>query len=188
LTTTPLKAASLYPNHVTIEREWKFLTYLLQCRNDTNDAVLDKKMELTFCRKGDLPMALYRGMKGDKTRNHLPQCGQCANTLGVRSSGPFADIPIVNDRVKPETGGMSVVCNTWEELPPHRKPLSKGGDSENHLLFAIEETALPPTLIARADRPDQFPAHRSIEPASECLFIDYQQNLHSTQEAWSLVE
>ena len=112
-------------------------------------------------------------------------CGDSASTLGVRQE---VDIAVENGRVRPQTGGMSVVCDAWHKLPSHRKPLSKGGTSDDHLLFVVEEQVLPLTLIARVDRPEKFPEHRAIEPASECQFEQYRSNLHSTQEAWSLVE
>lgn len=128
---------------------------------------------------------LYRGMKPDRRDMARPACGDSASTLGVRQM-----TDIVVDRhgmVSPQSGGMSVVCDNWAKLPPHRKPESHGGESDDHLLFVLDESELPQSLVARQDKPDGFPEHRAIEPAIRCAFVDYRDCLHSTKNNWNLV-
>ena len=124
---------------------------------------------------------LYRGMRRDSADPTKPACGANATTLGVREK----DIPITGGLVYPATGGMSVVCDDPNELPPHRKPESRGGTARGVAIFEIHEVALPVGLSARADMPD-FPAHRSVEPSAPCAFEEYVGNLHASRDFWAV--
>ncbi len=130
-------------------------------------------------------MPLYRGMRPALGAPVRPKCGDSGATLGVR---PYADIPVIDGRVSPSTGGMSVVCEQWESLPAHRTPVEFGGESDDHVIFALCEENLPASLLVRQDKPLVFPAHRVIEPSCETSFDAFRAEIHGTQPIWERFE
>lgn len=133
-------------------------------------------------------MTLFRGMRPDGETG-LPQVGNARNGLDVVAGDPpVGDIPVREGIVAPESGGMSVVTDDPILLPVHRKPKSLGGTAKGYTIYAIEEIELPRTLVARQDKPEELPAHRSIEPRTRCTFISYREAIHATRNNWKSVD
>lgn len=128
-----------------------------------------------------MKVMLYRGMRPAAGVPLRPQCGDTGATLGVRAN---KDLPVINGRVMPGTGGVSVVCEHWQALPAHRTPVSHGGESDDHVIFSIAEQGLSASLQVRQDKPLSFPAHRVIEPAREMSFAEFRADVHATQPIW----
>ncbi len=135
---------------------------------------------------------LYRGMKPDPADLSKPKCGDSSSTLGVRvkhEPGPplrHHDIVAHAGIVGPNTGGMSVISEQYQDLPDHRLPCKFGGEAEDHELFMLIAASLPKELIARADRPGNS-NHRAIEPARSCPVGEYVNAIHGTQSLWAIV-
>lgn len=126
-------------------------------------------------------MKLFRGMRSDVS-------GKLPTTKGGKTSLDVSpdEISIIDGLAIPSTGGMSVVANVPEALPGHRKPPSYGG-SAKHPIFWMLERALPQTLVARQDMPEDFPEHRSIEPREPCAFEQFRNEIVSTCPSWSVL-
>ena len=117
---------------------------------------------------------LYRSMIEDAGK---PMLGSRGGMLGVR---PGYDILISDDgMVRPETGGMSVTPRDPRYLPRHRKPPALGGRGRDPV-FRILCAVLPPALRYA----EESLSHGVIEPAADCPFSVYQENLHGTCDQW----
>lgn len=121
---------------------------------------------------------LFRSMK--KTRDGLPMCGENARCLGVRKSDITID---KNDRVVPDTGGMSVFENP-EKLPKHRKPVWMEGGIGRDPLFRMNQNLLPKELTLRCTGND---GHALVEPAYVCKYLAYSSALCGTRTSWAEV-
>ena len=123
------------------------------------------------------PRVVFRAMKEDA--DGRPLAGRSGRTLGVRTSGQFADIKIDNCKVRPMTGGMSVTPDTVGQLPKSRLPKSLGGEGRDPVFsFCVED--LPYSLVLRKDRQ----THALVEPSTCCFFSEYERDLHGTREDW----
>ena len=127
------------------------------------------------------PELLYRGMR--VAPDSLPLVDRSASALGVR---PGIDIPVLDGRVRPNTGGMSVTADHLMAMPDHRLPKVFGGTSV-HPVFRLAYTDLSPNLVARCDRPAKSPYHRVVEPAVECSFDEYEGLLARTRVHWIIL-
>lgn len=135
-------------------------------------------------------MVLFRGMRPDPG-DGLPVVGTTATSLGVRldctAPGTRADIDVVDGRVHPHTGGMSVVADDPMKLPGHRRPPEFQGSQRNLQVFRILQSSIPEGLAVRADRPRQVPHHRCVEPAFSMAVDDYVQLISSTRPNWRAI-
>jgi hypothetical protein len=131
-------------------------------------------------------MMLFRPMKADL--DCFPLTGASRRTLGVKpGEPPDGDIPIdEGNRVRPNTGGMSVTADDPRRLPKHRLPRTMGGEGRDPL-FEISRHALPTLLAVRADQPSPS-LHRLVEPATRSDFDDYQKLLYDTRASWRKLE
>jgi hypothetical protein len=111
----------------------------------------------------------------------LPTIGNTARSLGVR---PNVDIEIdVHGRVYPCTGGMSISADSVQNLPGHRRPPEFFGIGKDPV-YCIENARLPSCLVVRQNGPQH---HYLVEPGFECLFVEYQAQLHQTRRQWTRV-
>lgn len=131
-------------------------------------------------------MDLYRGMRPDPTDGY-PVAENTAGGLGVRPKcGELGDIPVVEGRVSPSTGGMSTATDLMS-LPPFRRPKIFDGTNDKYRVYVIEAAALSKKLTVRQDDPVCEPNHRSIEPAEEMDFETYVANLRASRANWRSV-
>lgn len=128
-----------------------------------------------MCRK---PRVIYRAMKEDL--DGKPLVGRSGRTLGVRICGQYADIEMINCKIRPYTGGMSVTPDSVGRLPKSKLPRSLGGEGRDPI-FSFNVDDLPSSLVLRRDRP----THGLVEPSMCCLFRDYERKLHGTREDWT---
>ena len=117
---------------------------------------------------------VYRGMREDPGGG--PTIGPTARTLGVR---PDDDIPVINDRVAPGTGGMSVAPDSPMNLPDHRRPPQFGGTGKDPV-WGIEIDSLGNEIQFRQDKP----SHGLFEPAREMPIDEFQLALASLASRW----
>jgi hypothetical protein len=130
-------------------------------------------------------MTIYRGMKPDKL-DRLPIVANKSWGLGVRTATDAKpDLPVVNGKVCPNTGGMSVHVDPFS-LPGFVRPFALGGFSTTHEVYSLEEECLPASLMARQDKPMQDPTHRCVEPSMEMALEDYLAALVSTRSQWRI--
>jgi hypothetical protein len=102
--------------------------------------------------------------------------GPTARTLGVR---PGDDIPVINGRVTPGTGGMSVALDTPMNLPDHRRPSQFGGTGKDPV-WEIDLDSLGDDLTFRQDKPN----HGLFEPAREMSIDECQLALAALKSRW----
>ena len=123
-------------------------------------------------------MLLFRLLK--KEENGKPKIGESSTTLGARQG---KDIPVIDDYVYPNTGGMSVSREDFRGIPPTRLEEYYAGKSKE-FMFQIKENALPESLKTRflGDKEN----HYAIEPTTECFFAKYQDDLHGTRDKWTI--
>lgn len=132
-------------------------------------------------------MTLFRGMRPDPS-DALPLVEDSAGGLGVRQKlEDKGDVPVVDGRVQPGTGGMSVSVDPMA-LPGFRRPRAFGGTNDKYRIYAIPEEVLPGPLTIRQDAPIDRPSHRCIEPVQTMLFEDYRDAIRSTRPSWRLYE
>lgn len=126
-----------------------------------------------------MPQTLYRAMK--PADDGLPVTGSTARSLGAR---PNLDLRIDgHGYVQPCTGGMSITADSIDKLPGHRRPPEFDGTGKDPI-YCIEHARIPNSLFVRQDGPRH---HYLVEPAYECLFVEYQCELHLTRPQWSKV-
>jgi hypothetical protein len=99
-----------------------------------------------------------------------------ARSLGVR---PGDDIPVINGRVSPGSGGMSVAPDGPMHLPDHRRPPNFGGTGKDPV-WEIAIDSLGNDLIFRQDKPN----HGLVEPAREMSIDEFQQALAGLAPKW----
>ena len=114
---------------------------------------------------------LFRGMKQN---NNVPLIGNTADKLGVR---PNVDIKVVDGKVYPNSGGMSVNTSITN-IPPHRKPIEFGGTQKGSSMFQIDSDNLGDLLMFK---PDKNGTHGVIEPARSMTLEEYQEALNDLQ-------
>jgi hypothetical protein len=115
----------------------------------------------------------------------MPETGQSARTLGVRTAGRRRDVDIsmIGD-VVPGGGGMSVSPSPPENLPEHRRPGKFGGIGKDYV-WVLETDELPPELVYRPD-PKDPDRHGFIEPSRTMSVDDYLEALQATRDLWRI--
>lgn len=117
-----------------------------------------------------------------------PVAENSAGGLGARpKNGDSGDIPVIEGRVSPGTGGMSTATDPMS-LPPFRRPRAFDGTNDKYRIYAIEAVQLPEKLIARQDDPIKEPNHRSVEPAEEMDSDSYVAKLRASRSNWRQYE
>jgi hypothetical protein len=131
-------------------------------------------------------MALYRGMRPDPA-DGMPRLENSAGGLGVRQKdGDYGDIPVIDGRVQPGTGGMSAAIDPMS-LPGFRRPKALGGTNDKFRVYRIDETQIPVELTIRQDDPIEMPDHRCVEPTLVTTFDEYVLSLQSTRSHWNAI-
>jgi hypothetical protein len=77
---------------------------------------------------------------------------------------------------------MSVAQDSPAHLPPHRRPATLGGESDDPL-WQIQEEDLGDALNYRLDEPP--PGHGVIEPAWRMTLEEYELALAETRDVWT---
>lgn len=122
----------------------------------------------------DTPSILFRCMRADDDGH--PVTGASLSTLGIRER----DVkPQADGLVHPQTGGMSVTPDRWEDMPKPLLPVPLGGEGR-HPLFCMPCVALPSSLAARIDRP----GHALVENTAACTFQVLQEDIQGTRLSW----
>ena len=120
---------------------------------------------------------LFRGMK---QKNNVPLTGNSADKLGVR---PNVDIEVVDGKVYPNSGGMSV-NKSIDNIPSHRKPIEFGGTQKGSAMFKIDSDNLGDNLRFKADKNGM---HGVIEPSRPMSLPEYQESLNDLQNKFRSV-
>ena len=120
---------------------------------------------------------LFRGMK---QKNNVPLTGNSADKLGVR---PNVDIEVIDGKVYPNSGGMSV-NKSIDNIPSHRKPIEFGGTQKGSAMFKIESDNLGDNLRFKADKNG---THGVIEPSRPMSLAEYQESLGALQNKFKSV-
>lgn len=114
-----------------------------------------------------------------KADGNYPLVEQSARGLGVRTTGPYADVlPDVEGFVEP-VGGMSVAPDDPLLLDQHRRPPAYGGTGDDPV-WVIQSDQLPQSLAFVRDTV----THGVIAPAGRTTLSTYQADLASTQPDW----
>jgi hypothetical protein len=122
----------------------------------------------------DTPSILFRCMRAADDGH--PVTGASLSTLGIRER----DVrPQADGLVQPQTGGMSVTPDRWEDMPKPLLPEPLGGEGR-HPLFRMLTSALPSSLAARRDRP----GHALVENTVACTFQVLQDDIRGTRLSW----
>lgn len=117
---------------------------------------------------------VYRAMREDPAGG--PLVGPTARMLGVR---PDDDIPVVNGRVSPGTGGMSVAPDSPMNLPSHRRPPQIRGTGKDPV-WGIDLDSLGGDIVFRQDSSK----HGLLEPAREMSIEEFQSALADLASKW----
>jgi hypothetical protein len=88
-------------------------------------------------------------------------------------------MPVINGRVGPGTGGMSVVPDSPMNLPDHRRPPQLGGTGKDPV-WGIDIGSLGGDVIFRQDKP----THGLFEPAKEMSIEEFQESLAALASKW----
>ena len=133
---------------------------------------------------------VYRPMVHEGSK---PMIGSFDNMLGVRTSGPRADVFLNSDNKVGPGHGMSV-SSDWTKLPPllipfrYREQAPRARGSDNLTIFRLDDHDLEngpndDHLTLAWDKR----AHGLIEPSREMLIDDYQNALAATRDRWNVV-
>ena len=121
-----------------------------------------------------------------------PETGQSGRTLGVRpGTGRGKDIEVIDGRVHPGTGGMSV-SPSLAQLPVERVPrrlahLREGAEGpDSNLIWSHGNGnfiggAVAPHLRLRPDRP----GHGLVEPEALTALPEFEAALYATRPDWN---
>lgn len=123
---------------------------------------------------GGTGRTVYRSMR--EAADGDPMVGPTARTLGVR---PGDDLPVVQGRVRPGTGGLSVAPDRPSSLPSHRRPAEFGGTGKDPV-WGITTDSLGIGLTFRQDKAE----HGLFEPAREMSIEDFQAELADLAPLW----
>jgi hypothetical protein len=106
----------------------------------------------------------------------FPIVARSARALGVRIP---LDVSLEGEDVLPGKG-MSVTVGAIDDLPPHRLPMSRGGEGVDPVFEHV--AALPATLTATHVPPPE--THWEVWPAARCPLTQYEGALAQTRRGW----
>lgn len=116
----------------------------------------------------------------------LPVVGNHARMLGVRvpPSDPADIRPDAEGRVRPRSGGLSVIADDPMKLPRHLRPERlKGGMAPGRgEVFVVDADAVVPPVAIRPDAPP----HHLLEPHGPMPVAEFQAALSATRTHWRI--
>lgn len=117
---------------------------------------------------------VFRAMREDPAGG--PLVGPTARALGVR---PGDDIPVIDGRVGPGTGGLSVAPDFPRNLPEHRRPPHLGGTGKDPV-WGLDADSVAGDVVFRQDKS----THGLFEPAREMSIEEFQEALANLASQW----
>jgi hypothetical protein len=130
---------------------------------------------------------IYRAMAEE---GGMPQLGSSASTLGIRRGRDItADQAGVVNRPAFKPGGRNGLscAPTIGALPRFALPLAWGGQNHKTVVWKIEESDLPPELVAEDDSFSPQDQHVSIGPAKTMGYDEFVLAIEVTRPHWRKV-